>query len=274
MPLPPPGLSALRSVPAPPLTRACAPASRRLLEVIHAENKLFLVFEFLEKDLKKYMDSQPGGIDLMLIKSYMFQLFKGIEFCHAHRVLHRDLKPQNLLIDTHGHIKLADFGLARAFGIPVRAYTHEVVTLWYRAPEILLGSRQYACPVDIWSLGPIFAEMVTRYVASPRHCAARGWPPALSWRAPAATLCFALLCFWTPSRYLAGPQSQEEGSFSAAMSCGPAHREAPGLRATVAACPVQPPSVPGRLGDRRAVPDLPPARHTGRRRLAGRQSAP
>jgi len=134
----------------------------RLLEVIHAENKLFLVFEFLEKDLKKYMDSQPGGIDLMLIKSYMFQLFKGIEFCHAHRVLHRDLKPQNLLIDTHGHIKLADFGLARAFGIPVRAYTHEVVTLWYRAPEILLGSRQYACPVDIWSLGPIFAEMVTR----------------------------------------------------------------------------------------------------------------
>jgi len=138
------------------------PTIVKLLEVIHADAKLYLVFEFLEQDLKKYMDSQVQGIDKMLIKSYMYQLLKGIEFCHAHRVLHRDLKPQNLLIDTQGNIKLADFGLARAFGIPVRAYTHEVVTLWYRAPEILLGSKQYACPVDIWSLGPIFAEMVTR----------------------------------------------------------------------------------------------------------------
>jgi len=138
------------------------PTIVRLHEVVHAEHKLYLVFEFLDKDLKKYMDSQVSGIDPMLIKSYMWQLLKGIEFCHAHRVLHRDLKPQNLLIDSHGHIKLADFGLARAFGIPVRAYTHEVVTLWYRAPEILLGSKQYACPVDMWSLGPIFAEMITR----------------------------------------------------------------------------------------------------------------
>lgn len=109
----------------------------------------------------------------------MWQLLKGIEFCHAHRVLHRDLKPQNLLIDSHGHIKLADFGLARAFGIPVRAYTHEVVTLWYRAPEILLGSKQYACPVDMWSLGPIFAEMITRYAHSHTFYSIRYvfWPP-------------------------------------------------------------------------------------------------
>lgn len=138
------------------------PTIVRLLEVIHAEAKLYLVFEFLDQDLKKFMDSQPDGIDHMLIKSYMYQLLCGIEFCHSHRILHRDLKPQNLLIDHNGNIKLADFGLARAFGIPVRTYTHEVVTLWYRAPEILLGARQYACPVDIWSLGTIFAEMVTR----------------------------------------------------------------------------------------------------------------
>jgi len=98
----------------------------------------------------------------MLIKSYLQQLVKGIAHCHAHRVLHRDLKPQNLLIDKKGVLKLADFGLARAFGVPVRTYTHEVVTLWYRAPEILLGGKQYSTPVDIWSIGCIFAEMVTR----------------------------------------------------------------------------------------------------------------
>jgi serine/threonine protein kinase len=67
---------------------------------------------------------------------------------------------QNLLIDKNGSIKIADFGLARAFGIPVRVYTHEVVTLWYRAPEILLGSNKYSCPIDIWSIGCIFAEVI------------------------------------------------------------------------------------------------------------------
>ena len=64
-----------------------------------------------------------------------------MHFCHGRRVVHRDLKPQNLLIDKQGIIKLADFGLARAFNIPMRAYTHEVVTMWYRAPEILLGKQ-------------------------------------------------------------------------------------------------------------------------------------
>ena len=73
--------------------------------------------------------------------------------------MHRDLKPPNLLINREGQLKLADFGLARAFGIPVRSYTHEVVTLWYRAPDVLLGSRKYSTPVDIWSVGCIFAEM-------------------------------------------------------------------------------------------------------------------
>lgn len=87
---------------------------------------------------------------------------RGIYFCHAHRILHRDLKPQNLLIDKEGNLKLADFGLARAFGIPLRTYTHEVVTLWYRAPEVLLGSRHYNTAIDMWSVGCIFAEMAMR----------------------------------------------------------------------------------------------------------------
>ena len=72
------------------------------------------------------------------------------------------MKPQNLLLDNNGIIKIADFGLARAFSIPIRAYTHEVVTLWYRAPEVLLGSIKYSTPVDIWSIACIFAEMISK----------------------------------------------------------------------------------------------------------------
>lgn len=135
----------------------------QLKEVLMQEAKLYLIFEFLTMDLKKYMESsvaKGGRMDKNLVKSYSYQLFQGMLFCHQRRVLHRDLKPANLLIDKDGVIKLADFGLARAFGIPVRVYTHEVVTLWYRAPEILLGSAKYSCPIDIWSVGTIIAEMV------------------------------------------------------------------------------------------------------------------
>jgi len=134
----------------------------RLLDVLHGSNKLYLVFEFLDQDLKRYMESIRDPMDPQLVKSYLFQLLRGVAYCHARRVLHRDLKPQNLLIDKNGSLKLADFGLARAFSIPLRTYTHEVVTLWYRAPEILLGSRNYATPVDIWSIGCIFVEMLTK----------------------------------------------------------------------------------------------------------------
>lgn len=133
----------------------------RLSDVVHTDRRLTLVFEFLDQDLKKLLDGiSEGGLDPASVQSYLCQLLQGVAFCHQHRVLHRDLKPQNLLINREGALKLADFGLARAFGIPVRAYTHEVVTLWYRAPDVLLGSKKYSTPVDIWSVGCIFAEMV------------------------------------------------------------------------------------------------------------------
>lgn len=142
-----------------------------LLDILCNGKHLVLVFEFLEQDLKKHLDALKGRmLDAMLVKSYLYQLVKGIAYCHGHRVLHRDLKPQNLLLDRMGNLKLADFGLARAFGIPMRAYTHEIVTLWYRAPEVLLGNPMYSCAVDIWSIGCIFAEMVHKKPLFPGDC--------------------------------------------------------------------------------------------------------
>jgi serine/threonine protein kinase len=132
-----------------------------LHDVIHTENKLMLVFEYMDKDLKKYMDTYGSPLPHDQIKSFMFQLLNGVAFCHERHVLHRDLKPQNLLINRKGELKLADFGLARAFGIPVNTFSNEVVTLWYRAPDVLLGSRSYDTSIDIWSAGCIMAEMFT-----------------------------------------------------------------------------------------------------------------
>lgn len=89
----------------------------------------------------------------------MHQLLQGLHYCHLRRLIHRDLKPQNLLVNADYVLKIADFGLARALGVPVRALTHEVVTLWYRSPEVLMGQPRYALGLDLWSVGCIFAEL-------------------------------------------------------------------------------------------------------------------
>ena len=133
-----------------------------LLDLIHGEKKLYLVFEFLDHDLKKYLNLNVSPLSPQLVKSYLYQILLAIKYCHSKRILHRDLKPQNLLIDKNGIIKVGDFGLARAFGIPIKTLTHEILTLWYRAPEILLGQREYSTPIDIWSIGLIFYEMAHR----------------------------------------------------------------------------------------------------------------
>jgi serine/threonine protein kinase len=133
----------------------------RLLDICCTPGKLVLVFEFLENDLKKHMKSLNGRLTPSTVKKLCYQLCLGTEFCHANRIIHRDLKPQNLLIDSRLRLKIADFGLARAFTVPVPKYTHEVVTVWYRPPEILLGASIYSISIDIWSMGCILGEMAT-----------------------------------------------------------------------------------------------------------------
>uniref|UniRef100_A0A8C9EWT6 cyclin-dependent kinase n=1 Tax=Pavo cristatus TaxID=9049 RepID=A0A8C9EWT6_PAVCR len=155
------------------------------------ETKLTLVFEHVDQDLTTYLDKVPEpGVPTETIKDMMLQLFRGLDFLHSHRVVHRDLKPQNILVTSSGQIKLADFGLARIYSFqmaltsvsslksdemnPAQVYPDTaavwtlpsvfgVVTLWYRAPEVLLQSS-YATPVDLWSVGCIFAEMFRRNV--------------------------------------------------------------------------------------------------------------
>ncbi|XP_035512234.1 cyclin-dependent kinase 17-like isoform X2 [Morone saxatilis] len=132
-----------------------------LHDIIHTDKCLTLVFEYLEKDLKQYMDDCGSIMSVHNVKIFLFQLLRGLAYCHKRKVLHRDLKPQNLLINEKGELKLADFGLARAKSVPTKTYSNEVVTLWYRPPDVLLGSTEYSTPIDMWGVGCIFYEMIT-----------------------------------------------------------------------------------------------------------------
>lgn len=105
----------------------------------------------------------PVVVVLLPAQSFLHQILLAVNHAHMHCVMHRDLKPQNILVDaSHSNVKVADFGLARSFLPPFKAYTDKVVTLWYRAPELLLGVNSYSTGIDMWSVGCIFAEMLTR----------------------------------------------------------------------------------------------------------------
>ncbi|XP_057243500.1 cyclin-dependent kinase 18-like [Malurus melanocephalus] len=121
-----------------------------LHDIIHTERSLTLVFEFLDNDLKQYLENCGNLMSVHNVKIFMFQLLRGLAYCHGRKILHRDLKPQNLLINERGELKLADFGLARAKSVPTKTYSNEVVTLWYRPPDVLLGSTEYSTPIDMW----------------------------------------------------------------------------------------------------------------------------
>lgn len=134
-----------------------------LLEVIHTKTELIVVFEYMEcGDLKKHLNilkEKKRTFSKNNIKHIMYQLLCAVSFFHEKHIIHRDIKPQNILINKKNEIKIADFGLARSIELSSGLFSNEVVTLWYRPPEILLGSTKYGLEIDIWSVGCIFAEL-------------------------------------------------------------------------------------------------------------------
>lgn len=147
----------------------------RLREIVvskpSANNKqrgsTFLVFDYMDHD---FVGLKNIKIDFTLpqIKCIIFQILQGVKYLHEKKILHRDLKSANILFNNNGEVKIADFGLARQISIhPQMLYTNKVVTLWYRAPEILLGSQEYGPAVDIWSVGCILVELITGEVLFP-----------------------------------------------------------------------------------------------------------
>ncbi|XP_035680341.1 cyclin-dependent kinase 10-like isoform X1 [Branchiostoma floridae] len=121
---------------------------------------IFLVMEYCEQDLASLLDNMDTPFSEAQVKCIMLQVFNGLEYLHDNFIIHRDLKVSNLLMTDKGCIKIADFGLARTFGLPPKPMTPRVVTLWYRSPELLLGAKTQTTAVDMWAAGCIFGELL------------------------------------------------------------------------------------------------------------------
>ena len=123
---------------------------------------VFMVFEYLEYDLTGVLETPEIRISQDHVKSWSQQLLGGVHYMHTNKVIHRDLKASNLLINRKGELKIADWGLARSWNSEMKRLTNKVITLWYRPPELLLGCIEYTPKIDIWSVGCIVAEMFRR----------------------------------------------------------------------------------------------------------------
>ncbi|CAO2818086.1 unnamed protein product [Amaranthus hypochondriacus] len=123
-------------------------------------DSIYMVMDHVEHDLKALMQTRKQPFRYSEVKYFMLQLLEGVKYLHHNWVLHRDLKTSNLLVNNKGELKICDFGMARQYGSPLNPYTALVVTLWYRAPELLLGATEYSTAVDMWSVGCIMAELL------------------------------------------------------------------------------------------------------------------
>lgn len=123
---------------------------------------VFMVFEYLEYDLTGILETPEIRFSQDHIKSWSQQLLSGVHYMHTNKIIHRDLKASNLLINKKGELKIADWGLARSWNSEMKRLTNRVITLWYRPPELLLGAIQYDTKIDMWSVGCIIAEMFRR----------------------------------------------------------------------------------------------------------------
>ncbi|KAG2194654.1 hypothetical protein INT47_002338 [Mucor saturninus] len=130
-------------------------------------DQVFIVMDFIDHDLKGLMSDMRSPFLQSEIKTLMIQLLSAVALMHDNWIIHRDLKTSNLLLNNRGEIKVADFGLARKYGSPMGNMTQLVVTLWYRAPELLLGSKEYTTAIDMWSVGCIFAELLNNEALLP-----------------------------------------------------------------------------------------------------------
>ncbi|XP_064073562.1 cyclin-dependent kinase-like 4 [Vanessa tameamea] len=132
-----------------------------MLEVFRRKRRFYLVFEYLDHTLLDELEACPGGLGEDTAKKHLYQLLKGIDYCHQNSIIHRDVKPENVLVSNNGIVKLCDLGFARALAAPGEPYTEYVATRWYRAPELLVAEHRYGPEVDIWAIGCLFAEMLT-----------------------------------------------------------------------------------------------------------------
>lgn len=133
-----------------------------LIDIFSLNSNLNLVLEFLPCDLEVLIKDHSILFSSLDIKSWLLMTLRGVHHCHRNFILHRDLKPNNLLLSPSGQLKIADFGLARSLGNINESLSSNVVTRWYRAPELLFGAKHYTTAIDIWSVGIIFAELMLR----------------------------------------------------------------------------------------------------------------
>ncbi|XP_054423567.1 cyclin-dependent kinase-like 1 isoform X2 [Pteronotus mesoamericanus] len=132
-----------------------------LIEVFRRKRRLHLVFEYCDHTVLHELDKYQRGVPEHLVRSITWQTLQAVNFCHKHNCIHRDVKPENILITKHSVIKLCDFGFARLLTGPSDYYTDYVATRWYRSPELLVGDMQYGPPVDVWAIGCVFAELLS-----------------------------------------------------------------------------------------------------------------